>query len=76
MEDQLDELMVETGAGSRYSRNNRGNLVEDQFGLDSDWKSVSFTNAATLQTWFEENVLTRLQKGESAVMGKPRLCPL
>lgn len=68
-EDLLDELLVETGEGSRYDQRGQS-WVAGQYGVDIERRY--FGGSASVdaaQTWFEEQVAPELKKGASASLG-------
>ena len=68
-EDKIDEMLVKEGEGTRFDQTGQ-TWIANQF--DVEVKRVAFggrRSAKDTQDWYVENVLPRLEKGQSATMG-------
>jgi len=68
LEDQLDELLVSEGLGSRYELGGQAAAAK-RFGADTDrlW-TPTFKGADAARSWYLKNVLPRLERGETATL--------
>lgn len=68
LEDQLDELLVSEGLGSRYELQGQA-AVAKRFGAETDrvW-TPAFRGADAARAWYHKNVLPRLERGETATL--------